>query len=186
MPARFTVLASGSAGNASLLQDGDFGLLLDVGLGPRLMASRFAAVGASWKSVRAALLTHTHGDHWNDRTLAHLLARKIPLYCHAGHHDDLERFSPAFGAMKLAGLVRYYSEDAELELGPGLKVRPLPVAHDAEPTFAFRVEGSPDLFGPTWAVGYASDLGCWSDDLADAFADVDVLAVEFNHDVGME
>src|SRR5260370_1255733 len=30
------------------------------------------------------------------------------------------------------------------------------------------------------------DLGCWQPDLARALADVDILALEFNHDVGME
>ena len=44
MPLRFTVLASGSAGNASLLQIDGFGLLVDAGLGPRTLAGRLAAV----------------------------------------------------------------------------------------------------------------------------------------------
>jgi glyoxylase-like metal-dependent hydrolase (beta-lactamase superfamily II) len=62
MPLRFTVLASGSGGNASLLEADGFGLLLDAGLGPRQLAGRLAAVGASWQQVHAVLLTHTHSD----------------------------------------------------------------------------------------------------------------------------
>jgi phosphoribosyl 1,2-cyclic phosphodiesterase len=67
-------------------------------------------------------------------------------------------------------------------LGPGLVALPLPVRHDAGATFGFRFEGGPGLFGPTWAIGYAADLGCWDGDLAAALAGVDVLALEFNHD----
>ena len=62
---RFTVLASGSSGNSSLLEVDGFGLLLDIGLGPRQLASRLITSGRSWQNVQAVLLTHTHGDHWN-------------------------------------------------------------------------------------------------------------------------
>jgi phosphoribosyl 1,2-cyclic phosphodiesterase len=186
MVARFSVLASGSSGNASLLQAGDFGLLVDAGLNPRLLTSRLAAVGASWRSVRAALLTHTHGDHWNDRSFGQLLSLRAPLWCHPGHHEMLSLYSPAFLALKQAGLVHAYEAGEEFEIGPGLLCRPLPVQHDSEPTFGFRFAGSPDLFGPTWSLGFLSDLGCWAEELVRQVADVDVLAVEFNHDVRME
>src|SRR5207249_4770887 len=46
--------------------------------------------------------------------------------------------------------------------------------------------GGQSLFGPTWALGYAADLGCWNDELAQALADVDLLALEFNHDEQMQ
>jgi hypothetical protein len=36
------------------------------------------------------------------------------------------------------------------------------------------------------AVGYLADTGSWSDAMVDALADVDVLGVEFNHDVEMQ
>jgi hypothetical protein len=39
---------------------------------------------------------------------------------------------------------------------------------------------------PRERVGYAADLGSWDDSLANAFTDVDLLALEFNHDVHME
>ena len=45
---RFTVLASGSSGNASLLEADGFGLLIDIGLGPRQLTARMAASGRSW------------------------------------------------------------------------------------------------------------------------------------------
>jgi phosphoribosyl 1,2-cyclic phosphodiesterase len=183
---QFTVLASGSAGNASLLQAGDFGLLLDLGLGPRQLAARLAAHGASWQRVQAALLTHTHGDHWNERTLAHLVRLRIPLYCHPEHEGMLLSYSHGFMALRKAKLVRPYEAHVDLNLAPGLTCRPLPLRHDSAPTFGFRFEGGADLFGEPCRLGYAADLGCWHADLARALADVDLLALEFNHDEMLE
>ncbi len=186
MSLRFTVLASGSGGNASLVEADGFGLLIDVGLGPRQLAARLTAAGSSWSAVQAVLLTHTHSDHWKDRTLAHLCRRRIPLYCHADCQADLRRFSPAFMELASAGLVRPFDAGEELVVAQGLGCRPLPLRHDSGATFGFRIEGARDLFGQAAAVGYVADLGCWDEALADALADVDLLAVEFNHDLAME
>ncbi len=186
MALRFTVLASGSGGNASLLEAGGFGLLLDAGLGPRQLATRLAAAGLSWNDVHALLLTHTHSDHWNDRTFAHLHRRNLPLYCHAGHHAALRAYAPAFTALRTADLIRPFDAGQDLDLAPGLRCRPLPVRHDGGPTFGFRFEAAPDLFGGTCSLAYLADLGSWDAELASSLADVDVLALEFNHDVALE
>lgn len=186
MALRFTVLASGSAGNASYIESGGFGLLLDIGLGPRQLANRLAAVGASWNHVHAVLLTHTHGDHWRHRTFAHLRRRRIPLYCHAGHHAELESLASEFAELKADGLVRDYEVDCEVPLSPGLSCRPLALRHDSEPTFGFRLETPVDHSGKGAALAYAADLGSWEPELIPLLADVDALALEFNHDVGMQ
>jgi hypothetical protein len=184
MPFRFTVLASGSGGNASLLQAGDFGVLIDIGLGPRLLAARLAAAGLSWSAVHAVLLTHIHSDHWNERTLSHLRRRGIPVLCHAGHHEPLLS-SFEFGRLHAEKLVRPY-DGAEFVLGPALRCRPLPLRHDGGPTFGFRFEGSADFYGRPWALAYAADLGSWTPELARGLSNVEVLALEFNHDVYLE
>jgi phosphoribosyl 1,2-cyclic phosphodiesterase len=187
MPIRFTVLASGSAGNSSLVQIDGFGLLLDAGLGPRQLARRLSAVGASWAQVNAVLLSHTHSDHWHDRTLAHLQRHGIPLYCHAEHADSMLRDGSAFAPLQSAGLVRWFREDEALLLTPMLRCRTLPLSHDGGPTFGFRFDAEPTaMFGEPSALAYAADLGTWTPELAQALADVDVLALEFNHDVGMQ
>jgi phosphoribosyl 1,2-cyclic phosphodiesterase len=186
MGLRFTMLASGSRGNACLIQADHFGVLLDAGLGPRQLGDRLRAAGHSWASVHAMLLTHTHSDHWNDRTLAWMLRRKLPLYCHPDHHGVLKRYSPSFLALQEADLVRPFAAGAVLCLAAGLRCRPLPIRHDGGATFGFRLSGPPDLFGQAAAIGYVADLGTWDDELADDLADVDLLAVEFNHDVTLE
>lgn len=183
---RFTVLASGSGGNASLVESADFGVLIDVGLGPQQIASRLAEVGLSWSAVHAVLLTHTHSDHWKDAALLHLHRAHIPLWCHAGHHTVLRTYSDGFLTLLDAGLVRSFEPHEAFELSSHLRCRALPVRHDGGATFGFRLEGRGDLFGQRETVGYVADLGCWDDELAAQLADVDLLAVEFNHDEAMQ
>lgn len=186
MPARFCVLASGSAGNCAFLQTDGFGLLIDAGLGPRFIASRLASVGFGWRDVHAVLLTHTHSDHWKDLTLVHLRRQRVPLYCSARHHETLTRYGGGFEPLANAGLVRNFVEGEVLDLPTGITVRPIPVPHDSDPTFGFRLDGPPALFGPQWSIGYASDLGEARPEIISAFADVNVLAIEFNHCEQME
>jgi phosphoribosyl 1,2-cyclic phosphodiesterase len=182
MTARFTALASGSAGNACLLEADGFGVLIDFGLGPRTLAGRMAARGLSWRDVNLVLLTHTHTDHWRETTLVHLTRLGVRLCCHAAHAEALVGQSDGFNALYSAGLVATYMADQPIDLGAGLTGLPLPVEHDAGETFGFRFEGGRGLFGSSWALGYAADLGCWDNDLAGSLANVDLLALEFNHD----
>jgi phosphoribosyl 1,2-cyclic phosphodiesterase len=87
--------------------------------------------------------------------------------------------------MRKQGLVRSY-DSAELTLVAGLQCRPLRLRHDGGATFGFRFESTGDLFGPSASLGYVADLGCWDDALVGHLADVEALALEFNHDVEMQ
>lgn len=180
MTMAFTVLASGSSGNASLLRVGKFGLLIDIGLGPQRLAERLKRIGSSWSEVHAVLLSHVHADHWKERTLRFLRQNNIKLFCHADHEADMSRLSNAFSILRKHKLLHFYGCGEPVTLTLGLNFRALSLSHDSGMTCGFRLEG------PLGSVGYATDLGKWDADLAQALADVDVLAVEFNHDVAME
>lgn len=186
MSLRLTVLASGSGGNSSLLEVEGFRLLVDAGLGPRQLARRFTAAGATWDRIRAVVLTHTHSDHWKERTLAHLLRLRIPLYCHADHVQDLRLYCAMFADLQGAGLVRLFETGRPFSLAPHLECLPFELQHDIRPTFGFRFDCQPDLFGTATSVAYAADLGTWDGALAATLSDVDILALEFNHDVGLQ
>jgi phosphoribosyl 1,2-cyclic phosphodiesterase len=183
MSVQFAVLASGSQGNATLIQAGGAGMLLDVGLGPRALGGRLESVGASLSRVASALLTHTHGDHVNNLTLHRMERHRTIFYCHEGHRTELSRRS-GFRALERTGLVRYFDERPFLTPA-GFRVEPVELRHDG-PTFGFRIEAKPPRGRSTVALGYMADTGSWSDDMADILAEVDVLGVEFNHDVEMQ
>ena len=184
MPLQFAVLGSGSLGNASLLSAGSSAVLIDAGFGPRVLADRLRAIGRGWNTIAAAVLTHTHADHVDDATLRAFARHQITFYAHASHLDALAG-RPGFEALAGRGLARSYS-DLPFLTPNGARVEPVPLSHDGGPTFGFRVEMRPDRRERPIGVGYAADTGVWSDTLADAFAEVDVLAVEFNHDVALE
>ncbi len=186
-PPRFTVLASGGAGNACLLESDGSGLLIDIGLGPRQLAARLALAGRSWQNIHGALLTHTHTDHWNPRTLATLRAQAYSLVLPRGTSRRLMTGcrSGLFSQLETAGLLRGY-HDATMLLVGGFECWPFAVRHDSGATFGFRICKTAASAAAGWSLGYAADLGCWDEPLADVLADVDLLALEFNHDVVMQ
>jgi len=187
MGLRFTVLASGSGGNATLVECDGFGLLIDAGLGPRQLAARLTAVGASWASIHALLLTHTHSDHWNDRTLAHLVRRRVPVYCQPGAPSRPGDMVPQLrvteggtAGPRLRGTGRFHSDAGAalpgaagqsrqrryLRLSPGRPARPV------RTFLLYRLRRRSRLLGRNTG--------------GSAGVDVDLLALEFNHDVHME
>lgn len=180
------VLASGSSGNACLLRVDGFGLLIDAGLGPRKLVSQMKHMGVGWPEIHGMILTHTHADHWNDRTLGRLSKMNIPFFCHRDHQHRLSRHGSGFSQLRSAKLVRYYSEKQPLELPGDLICHAVPVLHDSGSAFGFRIERPQSLFASEWAMGFASDLGTWDETLAEAFANIDLLALEYNHDVGLQ
>jgi len=184
MSARFTVLGSGSSGNVSLLETPGGGLLLDCGLPPKEIGDRLAAIGSSWDAISAVVITHTHTDHWNRYTLEHLRRLNIRFIAHKQHLVALATV-PAFEPLRRAGLAIEYTEGTQFVPLRGLSCIAVPVSHDSDPTFAIRCDAVSSC-GGTWAVGLASDLGVVSEPLLTAFAGVDLLAIEFNHDVKME
>ena len=186
MSTRMTVLASGSSGNCTLVERSGFGFLIDVGLSTRRLSKRLADSGASWNSVKGVLLTHTHGDHWNETTLSKLLHSRIPVYCHAEHVPFLRKISRSFQQLWACDLVCAYRANEVWNLADGISCRALPVQHDSGATFGFRIEMPANLFEPPATIGYAADLGTWDAEIVDGLCDTDILAIEFNHDVGLQ
>src|SRR5262249_9765254 len=116
MSVRFHVLASGSSGNACVIEAGKFGVLVDFGLSPRRLAPRMKRCRLSWERIHAVVLTHDHTDHWSATTLTHLARLGLPLYVHVDHLESFNCQSRAFLALESAGLVRHYEPGDRLRL----------------------------------------------------------------------
>ncbi len=177
MSIELCVLGSGSAGNCSVVRTPSGVMLVDIGLGPRTVAQRLKGTGVGVADVRAVCLTHLDRDHFNLNWAATILKQGIRVYCHVGRRDDLIRM--AGGGEALAELVRGFHV-SDFEPVPGLKLRPIPLAHDREGSHGFCMEG----FG--CRVGFATDFGCVPEHLIDCFEGVDLLAIESNYDVTMQ
>jgi phosphoribosyl 1,2-cyclic phosphodiesterase len=82
---RFTVLASGSKGNSTVVTGGHTRILVDAGLSCRELFKRMVLAGEDPKTLDAILVTHEHQDHVNGLAVT---ARKlgIPVYFTEGTH----------------------------------------------------------------------------------------------------
>jgi phosphoribosyl 1,2-cyclic phosphodiesterase len=90
-----------------------------------------------------------------------------------------------FQHLEAGSLVRFY--DDRPWLGPGgMRIEPIPASHDDEATHGFRIEVRERRGAAALSIGYLADTGTWSEAHVEALADVDVLAVEFNHDEGLQ
>ena len=82
---RFTVLASGSKGNSTIVSGGHTRILVDAGLSCRELCRRMKLAGEDPATLDAIIVTHEHQDHVNGLAVT---ARKlgIPVYFTEGTH----------------------------------------------------------------------------------------------------
>jgi len=82
---RFTVLASGSKGNSTIVSGGRTRILVDAGLSCRELFRRMRLAGEDPETLDAIIITHEHSDHVSGLAVT---ARKlgIPVYFTEGTH----------------------------------------------------------------------------------------------------
>lgn len=170
-PLRVVTLGSGSGGNAVAVTDGETTLLIDCGFSARETARRMAHAGLDPNRVATILLTHEHSDHLRG---VEVFAKRHGCSVHATR-----------GTRMAAGLD--YSCAEVCQAVPGetlhvgtLSVLPFRTSHDAAEPVGYRIEGpAGDRFG------LATDTGVFTPEAAEALAEVDLLGIEANHDLGM-
>ncbi len=167
MTLRVTSLASGSSGNALLVQAESAALLIDCGLPQRAIERHLRHAGLSPANLAAILLTHEHGDH---ALSAGPLARRhgVPLVANGPTADAL---GPALEGAALHEL----AVGGALALGP-FDVRSFPVPHDAAAPVGYAIRAG------GWCVGVAIDLGSWDDGVLAGLQAADLVVLEANHD----
>lgn len=156
---RFSVLSSGSSGNATYLEAGGRGFLVDAGLSCRRLRGLLVRIGRDLTDVSAVLVTHGHADHTSGlRSL--LREREVPLYA-------------APGVAETVGVAPVHAGES-LDLG-GVSATFFEVPHDA-PTYALRVSDGERVGA------LATDLGEVSPETLRLLRGVDALVLEANHD----
>jgi phosphoribosyl 1,2-cyclic phosphodiesterase len=167
---KVTVLGSGSAGNATLVESAGCRILIDAGFTGRDLERRLAAVGVVPDSLDAIVITHDHQDHTKGMGV---LARRfgIPLCLTAVTRRACARL--------LGGSeeVREYGSEQPFRIG-ALEVRPFLTAHDAADPVAVVVTEA----GTGLRFGIATDLGRPTTSVRAALAGCHVLILEANHD----
>jgi phosphoribosyl 1,2-cyclic phosphodiesterase len=176
MSIELCILASGSAGNSTVLRTPSGAMLIDAGVGPRTVEKRLGGAGFSSTAISAICLTHLDRDHFTPTWLRTIVKRGIRLYCHHQHRDELGRIFPD---PRLADHVHCF-DGLPFEPLPALRIQSIAFAHDRTGSHGFVIEG----FG--CRVGYATDLGRVPDELIERFQGVNVLALESNYDPQMQ
>lgn len=165
---RFCTLASGSKANATLVESGGTRLLIDCGLGPRVLAKRLSDAGVSPTSIDAVIVTHEHIDHV--RGLVQAVTKwSWPVISTAGTLSALPDL-PADRQMATSYETARTVGECTVEL--------VPVPHDAAQPAGVVITAKRSGA----RIGVATDLGHVPDAIGAAFERLDYLVFESNHD----
>ena len=170
----YAALASGSKGNCHAFSDGQRTLLVDAGISLKQIRLRMEAVGMDLATVGAVAISHEHSDHIRavPILLRHtqcmfMITRETLAAVNAIHAIDIP-------ADRLIPLRAGHAVDWN-----GVRVLPFTTPHDAVDPVAYRIE---------WAgfqAAVVTDLGHPTALVADHCAELDLLALEANHDIQM-
>lgn len=169
------VLASGSKGNAAVVEGPAGSVLIDDGIARRTLLARASELGVNMDDVRAVLLTHEHTDHVSGLPV---FANHFdgPLFATAGTIAARERLS------QLPFEVIRHTDSLEL---CGMHVTVFPTSHDVADPVGFRFATTDENGELTDALGYCTDTGVLTDEAGQALTGCRVLALESNHDERM-
>jgi phosphoribosyl 1,2-cyclic phosphodiesterase len=167
-PVRVVSLASGSSGNALLIDAGHTRLVIDAGISARRIQQGLARLGLAVAHLDGILITHEHGDHITG--LPVLARRGTPVTMTPGTARAVRN------ADHLS--LRLIQRGGTIDIGRA-RVTALPVRHDASEPCGYVIEAS----GQTIAV--FTDLGCPEPHLHEALRRADLIVLEANHDLDM-
>ncbi len=168
---RVTILASGSGGNACVVESGATRVLVDAGLSSREIERRMTRRGIAPDTIAAVFLTHEHNDHSSGAAV--FTARwDCPLYTTSGTAEAIGLAGDLF-----TPFVRI-QPGREGRIGE-LGFRAFGTPHDAAESVAYAFE-SEDA-----RLVIASDLGRAEEGFVDFLREATTLMLEMNHDEDM-
>nr|WP_289038511.1 MBL fold metallo-hydrolase [uncultured Allobacillus sp.] len=173
MSLHFSVLASGSTGNAFYIGTDQTKLLVDAGLSGKKLTSSLEEIGVDPTELDGILVTHEHSDHIKGLGIA---ARKydLPIYANEKTWKAMEN---SIGKITLDQKFDFPIHTVR-QIGD-LDVESYGVSHDAaDPMFfVFRHQDN--------KVAMITDTGYVSERMKKTIENSDAFLFEANHDVGM-
>ncbi|MDQ6894342.1 MAG: MBL fold metallo-hydrolase [Acidobacteriota bacterium] len=168
---RVSVLASGSGGNACVVESGTTRVLVDAGLSGREIEKRLRARAMEPESIAGIFITHEHHDH-SSGALAFSTRWGCPVFTTPG----------TASALGLEGDL--FSPFVPIESGRDRRIgalgfRALATPHDANQSVAYAFEADDGR------IVIASDLGRVEPEFVAFLRDATTLLLEFNHDEDM-
>ena len=165
------VLGSGSKGNSTLIRTANTAILVDAGLSARQTVLRLHEVGCDPADLDGVLLTHEHRDHTGG---LRVLTRRFPTPVLANGAT----LRAAGEALESVPETSSIATGVSFTLGD-FSIASFPVSHDAaEPVgYVLEAEGV--------RVGYTTDLGRITPDIASLVRGCQIVVLVANHDLDM-
>lgn len=147
---RFSLLGSGSAGNATIVVTPTCKILIDNGLSYKQLVLRLDRVGETLEGLQGIFITHEHTDHVNG---AGILARKmqVPVFMTEGTYAALPK------SVGLLPKVECFESGDSIDLD-GLSVTSFQITHDAADPVSFVVRSGGCQLGLATDLGIATEL----------------------------
>lgn len=166
---RVAVLASGSKGNATVIQCAHQSFLVDAGISCRQIVSRMHSIGLKPEALEGVFITHEHSDHIKG---LETFAKKypIPIYASCGTLQ---------GVREQADIALSQCREMQKLTFGDVGIDSFAVSHDAlEPLGYTFTEGVHKL-------AYVTDTGFITDAIKQAVQGAETILLEANHDVQM-
>ena len=157
---KIVVIQSGSKGNATLVIDQGRVLLIDMGVGLRILKEALEKENLNMMSINAMLLTHEHWDH----TTGIRYLPPLPIYC----------TKETWGSPNVVEVLPYESFDIE-----HFKITPIRTSHDVKNPLGFVIENENEK------LVYVTDTGKIIKKSLEKMKNADYYVIESNHDPEM-
>lgn len=179
---RLHVLASGSAGNATIVEDTEQTgrILIDCGICKRDFLAGCTTVGFDPARITDIFITHDHTDHTKGLGVCGRALAKAGVSATIHTSRAVRNASAHFEeALETDGFAFEAFRVGEAISAGAMQVHGFHTSHDAAESFGFRIESAQD------ALGYLTDSGCVTPEAHKALQYVRLLALEANHDAQM-
>ncbi|MCK5069931.1 MAG: MBL fold metallo-hydrolase [Desulfocapsa sp.] len=168
---KFSVLGSGSKGNALYIESGKTSILIDAGFSGKELTKRLAIHGKDLANLTGLFITHEHGDHIRG---AGVISRRYNIAVHA-NEGTFRGGSKNLG--KLYKRVEF--QTGKVVQLQDLEIRSFSISHDTIDPVGFLVSDS------KVSIACCTDTGKVSKLVASRLKDCEALVLEFNHDPHM-
>lgn len=181
---KFTVLGSGSTGNAFLITAGKTKVLVDAGLSAKEIVRRVGEVGEDIADLDAILITHEHSDHAGGLRVL-LKSVSCPVYmsgetleCYLFENRGVKPDEGLKRTDAIKGRVVEIESSEEFRIGE-IDFQPFTVPHDAADNFGFVAKHAGVKIAGLTDFGHITTL------ISERLRGCDAIIIESNHSIGM-
>lgn len=175
----YTAMLRSGRSNSSIIMDQKNLILVDCGVGPRILEQKLGEVDRAIDQITGALITHSHFDHMNEATLRKLTSHGISIYCNSGVKEI------ALGKAKAAHrkLIKKYlcviNSQAAFQVGD-FKIKAFDLKHDSDGGCHGYILKRKTEKGSEKIV-YATDFAYPSQRIKKIFRDSHIIFIESDH-----